>query len=56
MLSRDLVPFAVTMTTSFPAKPRNARLLFFALLLAICSWHIETAPDDNTVSLSLIHI
>lgn len=53
VLSRDLVPFAVTMTTSFPAKPRNARLLFFALLLAICSWHIETAPDDNTVSRAL---
>jgi len=53
MLSRDLVPFAIIMTTPFAASPRNAGLLFFALLLAICSWHIETAPDDNTVSRAL---
>lgn len=33
--------------------PRGARLLLLLLLLAICSWHIETARDDNTVSRAL---
>lgn len=32
---------------------RGARLLLFLLLLAVCSWHIETARDDNTVSRAL---
>ncbi|MBK8227497.1 MAG: hypothetical protein IPK70_10030 [Flavobacteriales bacterium] len=41
------------MTTPFAASPVIARLLFFAILLAICSWHIEAAPDDNTVSRAL---
>jgi len=35
------------------ASQTQARLLFLALLLAVCSWHIEWAPDDNTVSRAL---
>ena len=31
----------------------SARIALFMLLLALCSWHIETVRDDNTVSRAL---
>lgn len=32
---------------------QSARVAVFMLLLALCSWHIETVRDDNTVSRAL---
>ena len=61
LLNLGVIVGFVVMTVLYAAIPHDnlfARqsLLGLMTLLALCSWHIETVRDDNTVSLSLIHI